>query len=51
MEYIMLRLRTARGIDIREFENRFRQRFALWRPFWRAAPPTVWPGRRKPAGA
>ena len=28
MEYIMLRLRTARGIDIREFENRFRQRFA-----------------------
>ena len=27
MEYIMLRLRTARGIDIREFENRFRQRF------------------------
>ena len=23
----------------------------LWRPFWRAAPPTAWPGRRKPAGA
>ena len=27
MEYIMLRLRTAQGIDTREFESRFRQRF------------------------
>ena len=27
MEYIMLRLRTVQGIDIREFESRFRQRF------------------------
>lgn len=27
-EYIMLRLRTARGVDVREFESRFRQRFA-----------------------
>lgn len=26
-EYIMLSLRTAAGIDVREFENRFRQRF------------------------
>lgn len=28
MEYLMLRLRTARGIDVRQFETRFRQRFA-----------------------
>lgn len=28
MEYIMLSLRTAAGIDRRTFENRFRQRFA-----------------------
>lgn len=27
-EYIMLRLRTAQGVDVREFESRFRQRFA-----------------------
>ena len=27
MEYIMLRLRTVQGIDTREFESRFRQRF------------------------
>lgn len=27
MEYIMLRLRTTEGMNIREFENRFRQRF------------------------
>lgn len=26
-EYLMLRLRTTKGIDVREFENRFRQRF------------------------
>ena len=28
MEYIMLRLRLVRGVDPREFENRFRERFA-----------------------
>ena len=27
MEYIMLRLRTTEGMNIREFENRFRRRF------------------------
>ena len=27
MEYIMLRLRTTEGMNIREFENRFRLRF------------------------
>lgn len=31
-EYLMLRLRTAKGVDVREFENRFRQRFDVLAP-------------------
>nr|WP_326185572.1 radical SAM family heme chaperone HemW [uncultured Oscillibacter sp.] len=32
-EWVMLGLRTVRGLDPREFENRFRRRFACFLPF------------------
>lgn len=32
-EWLMLGLRTVRGLDPREFENRFRRRFACFGPF------------------
>ncbi len=35
-EYLMLRLRIAQGIDVREFENRFRRRFDVLKPHFAA---------------
>ena len=32
-EWIMLGLRTVRGLDVKEFENRFRRRFTCFLPF------------------
>ena len=46
MEYIMLRLRTTEGMNIREFENRFRRRFDPLARGWRFTPTTAWPSGR-----